>query len=74
MDSGPQPGDRTFVIRIRLEPRELTEAPPVWRGELIDVLTNERRCFTRPEELIGDLANRLGTSLLRIALAHWSPR
>lgn len=64
--------DRTFVIRVRLEPRELSGASPVWRGELIDVLTNERRSYTRAEDLIDDLAGRLGTNVLRIALAHWS--
>jgi len=74
MESGPEPGDQSLIIRFRREPRDLPGAPPTWRGEVTDVMSRERFVFARPEDLLQFLADRLGTGILRTALARWTGR
>ncbi len=74
MESGPEPGDQSLIIRFRREPRDVPGAPPLWRGEVTDVMTRERFVFSRPEDLLGFLAERLGTGMLRAALARVTGR
>ncbi len=52
----PRYDERTesFIIRIWIEPRELSGAPLVWRGE-IEHVTSHRRHFFNQLQMIADL-------------------
>lgn len=70
MESGPPTDNESLIVRFRREPREVEGADPVWRGEVIDIVREERRAFSRPDDLIAYLADRLGVGLLRAAWAR----
>lgn len=68
MESESGVDDRSLVIRIRRQAREIAGAPSVWRGEVTDVLTCERRAFARPEDLLRFVAERIGASVFKTLL------
>lgn len=51
--------DLSFVIRIRVEPRESFGEKPIWRGVVIEVTSGERYYFTRLERLVEILRQHL---------------
>ncbi len=48
----------TFVIRIWQERRDVSDAPPIWRGRVDDVRAGSRAYFTSLEQLMEYLSGR----------------
>ena len=49
----------SFIVRIWLEPRELAEAVPEWRGVVEHVASGERRYFIDLDDLLNFIASHL---------------
>ena len=41
-----------FIVRLWVEPRELTGAPPIWRGELEHIASHQRAFFQELNKLL----------------------
>lgn len=52
--------DLSFVIRIRVEPRESGDDTPIWRGVVIEVTSGEQSYFDRLDRLVEILREQLG--------------
>ena len=48
----------TFVIRIWQERRDVSDAPPIWRGRVDDVRAGSRAYFTSLQQLMEYLSGR----------------
>ena len=48
----------TFVIRIWQERRDVSDAPPIWRGRVDDVRAGSRAYFTSLQQLMDYLSGR----------------
>ncbi len=48
----------TFVIRIWQERRDVSDAPPIWRGRVDDVRAGSRAYFTSLRQLVEYLQGR----------------
>jgi hypothetical protein len=48
----------TFVIRIWQERRDVSDAPPIWRGRVDDVRAGSRAYFTSLQQLMDYLGDR----------------
>lgn len=56
----------SFIVRIRIEPREVVGAEPIWRGVVEDVATGERRYFQHMSSLV----EFLSAYLRRMGIEH----
>lgn len=41
-----------FIVRIWLEPREIKDAPTVWRAVIEHVFSGDRKYLQHPEEIL----------------------
>jgi hypothetical protein len=50
-----------FILRIWREPRDVEDAPAIWRGRIEHVTTEESRYFSTLDEALIFIAQKLGT-------------